>query len=136
MKAKTTLHRMTQGIATLASHYSVADTVSRLQTAIATKGMTLFAVIDQAAEARKVGLTMPATTILFFGNPKGGTPIMVAAPLAALDLPLKVLVWEDAARTVWASYATPAYLAARYGIPPELVQNIAGIEPLVAGAVG
>ena len=127
---------MTQGVATLASRYSVADTISRIQAAIRAKGMTLFSVIDQRAEAQKVGLTMSEETLIIFGSPKGGTPIMVAAPLSALDLPLKALVWQDTAGAVWVSYNTPAYLAARYAIPPELVQNIAGIEPLLAGALG
>ena len=96
--------------------------------------MTLFAKIDFTGDAKKNGLTMPQTMLLVFGNPKGGTPVMVAAPSSALDLPLKVLVAEEADAKVWMSFNSPEYLAARHGIPAELVANIVGIRGLVGAA--
>jgi uncharacterized protein (DUF302 family) len=98
------------------------------------KGVTLFATIDHSGEAAKVGMKMRPTKLLIFGNPKGGTPLMLAAPSSAIDLPLKILVWEDAAGKVWVSYNSPAYLQKRHGFPPDLVQNIAVVEMLAAKA--
>jgi uncharacterized protein (DUF302 family) len=100
--------------------------------------VTLFAVIDHSGEAEKAGLKMPPTKLLIFGNPKAGTLLMLAAPSSAIDLPLKILVWEDARgdanRKVWISYNSPAYLAKRHGLPPELIPTIAVIEGLAAQA--
>jgi uncharacterized protein (DUF302 family) len=112
----------------------VGDTVARLTDLVAAKGMRLFAVIDQAAEARKVGLQLRDTTMVIFGSPVAGTPVMVAAPLAALDLPLKVLVWADGQETK-VSYDAPAAIAGRRGLSPELTANLAGINALTDALV-
>ena len=126
------------GIVNLASHHSVDETVERLKSILQAKGVTLFAIIDHSGEAEKAGMKMPATKLLIFGNPKWGTPLMLASPGSAIDLPLKILVWEDvredSARKVWISYNSPAYLAKRHGLPPELIPNIALIEGLAAQA--
>jgi uncharacterized protein (DUF302 family) len=98
------------------------------------KGITLFAVIDHSGEAEKAGMKMPPTKLLIFGSPKAGTPIMQAAPSAAIDLPLKILVWEDSQQKVWLSWNSPFYLQDRHGFPPELIQNIAVIEQLAVKA--
>ena len=113
---------------------SVGDTVARLTELVAAKGMRLFAVIDQAAEARKVGLQLRDTIMVIFGSPVAGTPVMVAAPLAALDLPLKVLVWADGQETK-VSYDAPAAIARRRGLSPELAANLAGINALTDALV-
>jgi len=99
-----------------------------------TKGVTLFALVDHSGEAAKVGMKMPPTKLLIFGNPKAGTPLMLAAPSVAIDLPLKILVWEDAQGTTWLSYNSPAYLQARHGVPQALLPNIAVVETLVRAA--
>jgi uncharacterized protein (DUF302 family) len=122
------------GIDTVASPRNFADTVAHLESLLATRGLTLFAKIDFSGDARKSGLDMPPTQLLIFGNPKSGTPVMLAGPTAALDLPLKVLVSQDAAGKVWLSYNTPEYLAERHAIPADLVKNIAGVGPLVQTA--
>ena len=123
-------------IVTKLSPRSVADTTARLTSMINDKGMRLFAVIDQAAEARQAGLTLRDTVLVIFGSPAAGTPVMDAAPLSALDLPLKVLIWADGAQTK-VSYYSPAALAARFGLGPGLAAKLAGIGPvtdaLVAG---
>ena len=124
-----------EGIVSVASPYSVAETLQRLTDAIQAKGLTLFARVDHSDEAAKVGLQMQPAHVLIFGAPKGGTPLMVAAPLLALELPLKALVWQSADGQVWVSYTDPAYLASRYGVPAALVPNIAGITPLIQGAL-
>jgi uncharacterized protein (DUF302 family) len=121
-------------IVTKLSPLSVADTVSKLTGMISAKGMKLFALIDQSAEARQVGLTMRETTLVIFGSPAAGTPVMVAAPLAALDLPLKVLAWDDEGQTK-VSYYAPAALAARHHIGPDLAANLAGINALTDALV-
>jgi uncharacterized protein (DUF302 family) len=117
------------GIITKLSPQPVADTVSRLADLIAAKGMKLFAVIDQSAEAARAGLQLRDTTLVIFGSPTAGTPVMEASPLAALDLPLKVLIWDDDGQTK-VSYTAPTWLAARYQLSDKLVANLAGIEPL------
>src|SRR5689334_9074420 len=122
------------GIVDKASHHSVAETVDRLINILQAKGITLFAVIDHSEEAQKVGLKMPATKLLIFGNPRAGTPLMLAAPSIAIDLPLKILVWEDLERTVWLSYNTADYLQNRHGLPRELRGNIAVVETVAAAA--
>lgn len=116
-------------IVTKMSPRSVADTVARLVELVDAKGMRLFAVIDQRAEARQAGLDLRQTTLVMFGSPAAGTPVMAAAPLSALDLPLKVLVWADGHQTK-VSYESPAALAARHRLAPELASNLAGIDAL------
>lgn len=124
------------GIASIPSPYSAEVTVARLKTAIESKGITLFAHVDHGAGARQLGLQMQPAHVLIFGHPKAGTPLMVASPLLALDLPLKVLIWEDAERKVWVSYHTPEFLLEGHAIPADLAKNIAGVEPLVIAALG
>jgi uncharacterized protein (DUF302 family) len=116
-------------VVTKVSPQSVAATVSRLTGILAAKGMKVFAVIDQSEEARGAGMKLRETTLVIFGNPAAGTPVMDAAPLSALDLPLKVLIWADGTRTN-VTYYSPAALAARYGLSAELAANLAGIDPL------
>ena len=122
------------GIIDKLSHHSVGETVEKLKGILRTKEVTLFAMVDHSGEAEKVGMKMRPTKLLIFGSPKAGTPLMQAAPSVALDLPLKILVWEDGQGRVWVSYNSPTYLQERHGIPPELVQNIAVIETLAANA--
>jgi uncharacterized protein (DUF302 family) len=113
---------------------SVADTFVRLLELLAARGMKVFAVIDQQVEAQSVGLPLRPTTLVLFGNPAAGTPVMVAAPLAALDLPLKILVWADGTETK-VSYVSPVALAARYHLTPELARNLAGVDGLTDALV-
>lgn len=120
------------GIVDKASAHSVDETVERLKSILLAKGVNLFALVDHSGEAEKTGMKMPPTKLLIFGNPKAGTPLMLAAPSTAIDLPLKILVWEDANRKVWISYNTPAYLKQRHGLPEELMSNIAVVETLAA----
>jgi uncharacterized protein (DUF302 family) len=108
--------------------------VDKLKGVLQAKGVTLFAVIDHSGEAAKVGLNMRPTKLLIFGNPQGGTPLMVAAPSTAIDLPLKILVWEDAQGKIWVSYNSPEYSQERHGFPEDLVKNIAVVESLAAKA--
>jgi len=122
------------GIVTIPSRQSVDQTVQNLEGILRAKGVKLFALIDHSGEAEKAGMKMRPTKLLIFGNPKGGTPLMIAAPSVALDLPLKILVWEDADGKVQISYNSPGYLQARHGFPPDLVQNIAVVEGLAAKA--
>ncbi len=128
---------MTQknGLIQVASHYSVDETIQRLQAAFAEKGLQVFALIDHSGEAEKVGLKMRPTKVLIFGSPKGGTPLMVAAPSLAIDLPLKALVAEDAQGNVSVTYNDPQYLKARHGVPEELIKNLAGAGVLIAKAM-
>jgi uncharacterized protein (DUF302 family) len=123
-----------EGIVKIPSHHSVDETVDKLKTILKAKGVTLFALVDDSGEAEKVGLKMPPNKLLIFGNPKGGTPLMLAAPSAALDLPLKILVAEDAQGKVWISYNSPEYLKERHGLPENLLQNIAVVQALAAAA--
>ena len=123
-----------EGITTITSHHSVDETVDRLKEILRAKDVTLFALIDHSGEAAKAGMKMPPTKVLIFGNPKAGTPLMLAAPGVALDLPLKILVADDAQGTVSLSYNSPAYLKERYGLPSNLLPNIAVIETLAAKA--
>jgi len=122
------------GVVTKLSPLSVAETVSRLLTLVASKGMKVFAVIDHSREAAKVGLGLRDTKVVVFGSPQAGTPVMQASPLAALDLPLKVLVWADGDQTK-VSYTSPGALAARYDISPELAALLAGIDALTDAVV-
>lgn len=124
------------GIISRPSDHSVDETVEKLKGILASKKITLFALIDHSGEAEKAGIAMRPTKLLIFGNPKAGTPLMLAAPSSAIDLPLKILVWEDAGGKVLISYNSPAYLAERHGLPQELLPVIAGVEALatMAGA--
>jgi uncharacterized protein (DUF302 family) len=130
---KTGLENRT-GIERVASTRGFDETVSHFEQVLAAKGIVLFAKIDFTGDAKRAGLTMPRTMLLVFGNPKGGTPVMVAAPSSALDLPLKVLVSEEADAKVWLSFNAPEYLATRHGIPKEVMANISGIRGLVSAA--
>ena len=122
------------GIVDVPSNHSVDQTVERLKDILQAKGITLFALIDHSGEAEKVGMKMPPTKLLIFGNPKGGTPLMLAAPSVAIDLPLKILVWQDRQGKVWLSYNAPEYLQERHGLPQDLLQNIAVVGALAAKA--
>jgi uncharacterized protein (DUF302 family)/uncharacterized membrane protein YidH (DUF202 family) len=122
------------GIVTIPSHHSVDETVARLEKILQEKGVKLFALIDHSGEAENVGLQMRPTKLLIFGNPKAGTPLMIASPTTAIDLPLKILVSEDANGKVWTAFNGAAYLQARHHLPQDLVQNIAVVETLAAKA--
>jgi len=111
----------TSGIIHARSLYPVGETVAKLTGAINAAGATLFALVDHSGEAARAGLSLRDTKLLIFGNPVGGTPVMVASPLAAIDLPLKILVWQDDEDAVWTSYLDPAWLASRHGLSPELL---------------
>jgi uncharacterized protein (DUF302 family) len=124
------------GLIQIASRHSFAETVEHLQSAFTDKGLQIFAVIDHSGEAEKIGLKMPATKVIIFGSPKAGTPLMVAAPSLAIDLPLKALVAEDADGKVSVAYNDPEYLRERHGVPAELIQNLAGAGMLIAKTVG
>ena len=123
------------GMIRIASRYPADETVRRLQDAIVAKGMQIFTVIDHSGEAEKVGLSMPATKVIVFGSPKGGTPLMVAAPSLAIDLPLKALVAEEAEGKVSVTYNDPECLQKRHGVPADLIRNLAGTGALIAQAV-
>jgi len=118
------------GITAKHSNHSVDDTVDRLKTILQARGVALFALIDHSGEAQKAGMQMRPTKLLIFGSPKAGTPVMLAAPSIAIDLPLKILVWEDDQARVWLSYNDPAYLQQRHHVPEQLLQNIAVAEAL------
>ena len=120
------------GLITHSSQRSVDEIVESLSAILKAKGITLFALIDHSGEAAKVGLSMRPTKLLIFGDPKAGTPLMQASPGSAIDLPLKILVWEDATGQVQITYNSPAYLGARHGLPDELLKSISGVEALVA----
>jgi len=126
---------MSSGIIDVLSRYTVPETLARLQSILKEKALTVFALIDHSGEAEKAGLTMRPTQLLIFGSPKGGTPLMVASPRLAIDLPLKALAWQDEHGQVWLSYNSPEYLQERHGFPAELMKNIAGIAGLVQKAV-
>ena len=123
------------GMIHLSSPYSVPETLARLESILRSRGITVFARIDHSGEAEKVSMKMHPTQLIIFGSPKGGTPVMLASPTAAIDLPLKALVWEDAGGKVWLSYNSADYLKQRHNIPDELVKNIAVIGPLLEGVV-
>jgi uncharacterized protein (DUF302 family) len=122
------------GIVDVPSNHSVDETVDRVKSILQSKGITLFVVVDHSGEAAKVGMKMRPTKLLIFGSPKAGTPLMLAAPSIAIDLPLKILVWEDAEGKVWLSYNSPEYLEKRHKLPPDLVPNIAVVGTLAAKA--
>jgi uncharacterized protein (DUF302 family) len=124
-----------EGAVSSPSPFAVDATLERLKSSVQSHHLTLFAQIDHSDEAERVGLTMPEAHLLIFGSPQAGTPLMIASPLLALELPLKALVWQDQAGQVWVSYDSSAYLASRFAIPAELVKNIAGIDGVIAGAL-
>lgn len=123
------------GLTRVPSPRSVEETVERLESVLKERNLQLFALIDHSGEAEKVGLKMRPTKLLIFGSPKGGTPVMVAAPTIAIDLPLKALVSEDEGGKVWVTYNTPEYLQQRHNVPGDLLKNISGVGALVAKAV-
>jgi uncharacterized protein (DUF302 family) len=120
------------GIISIPSNHSVDQTVEKLKGILEAKGVTLFALIDHSGEAEKAGMKMHPTKLLIFGSPKAGTPLMLAAPSSAIDLPLKILIWEDGQGKVWVSYNSLDYLKERHGLSQELLQNIAAVETLAA----
>jgi uncharacterized protein (DUF302 family) len=122
------------GLVSVPSNHSVDETVANIKNILQAKGIALFVLVDHSGEAEKVGLKMRPTKLLIFGNPKAGTPLMLAAPSIAIDLPLKILVWEDAQGKVWLTYNSPDYLQQRYGLPSNLMQNIAVVATLAAAA--
>ena len=122
------------GIVTIACHHPVNETVAKLEAKMKAKGVKLFALVDHSGEAEQAGMRMRPTKLLIFGNPKAGTPLMIATPTAAIDLPLKILVWEDPAGRSWISYNSPAYLQERHRFSLDFLPNIAVIEVLARAA--
>jgi uncharacterized protein (DUF302 family) len=118
------------GIVHLQIPYSVPETLQRLEALVTAKGLTIFARVDHSGEAAKIGMEMQPTELLLFGSPKSGTPMMIASPTLAIDLPLKALAWQDVDGAVWLSYNSPEYLQQRHEIPESLLQNIAGIRAI------
>jgi uncharacterized protein (DUF302 family) len=124
-----------KGMVHRSSPYCVDETVERLEDALKSLGIPVLARIDHSGGAAAMGIEMKPTKLLIFGNAKAGTPLMLAAPTVALDLPLKALIWEDATGAVWVSYNTPQYLQERHGFPENLMPNIAGIRVIVEEAI-
>jgi len=124
-----------EGIVSRASKYAVPETLDRVDALLQSKGIKIFVRVDHSGEAEKVGLKMPPTQLLIFGNPKGGTQVMLAAPTAAMDLPLKALAWQDADGKVWLSYNDPEYIKKRFGLTDEQIKTIVGIGPLIEQAL-
>jgi uncharacterized protein (DUF302 family) len=122
------------GIIDKLSNHSIEQTVENLKGILQSRGITLFALIDHSGEAEKAGMKMPPTKLLIFGSPKAGTPLMLAAPSSAIDLPLKILIRQDEQGKVWVSYNSPEYLKERHGLPQELLQNISVVQTLAAKA--
>jgi uncharacterized protein (DUF302 family) len=123
-----------KGVIEIPGNHSVDETVAKFRSILESKGVTLFALIDHSGEAEKAGMKMPATKLLIFGNPKAGTPLMLAAPSSAIDLPLKILVREGSDGRTLISYNSSAFLQQRHGFPQELLANIAVVETLAAKA--
>lgn len=123
------------GLITIPSRFSVSETIKELRNAIESHSMTVFALVDHSGEAEKVGMHMAPTQLLIFGNPRGGTPLMQAAPTLAIDLPLKALVWQDDSGRVWVTYNDPEYLQKRHNAPIDLIKNIAGAGTLLQKAL-
>jgi uncharacterized protein (DUF302 family) len=123
------------GLIHIASPHSVPETVQRVESILRAKNLTIFARIDHSGEAEKVGLSMRPTQLIIFGSPRAGTPMMIASPTLAIDLPLKALVWKDAEEKVWISYNDPIYLKRRHNISDELLKNISGVGALLEKAV-
>jgi len=127
---------MYEGIVSIPSQHGVAATVEKLQGILDAAGVKIFALVDHSGEAERAGMHMPNTKLLIFGNPKGGTPLMLAAPTVALDLPLKILVWEDAEGKVWLTYNSVEFIRQRHNLPEKLAANIAVIDALASKAAG
>jgi len=123
------------GLLHLTSPYTVPETIKRVESALQSKGITISCRIDHSGEAEKIGMKMYPTQLLLVGNPKGGTPLMFASPTLAIDLPLKILVWQDAGNKVWLSYNSPEYLQHRHNLPPELQPRIASLGTLLQAVV-
>jgi uncharacterized protein (DUF302 family) len=123
------------GIISRPSKYSVPETLHRLETILTAKGIKIFALVDHSGEAEKAGLKMPPTQLLIFGNPKGGTPVMLAAPTAAIDLPWKALAWQDTSGQVWLSYNDAAYVQRRFGLSDDVMKPLAGLSALIEQAL-
>ena len=119
------------GFASLSSKYAVKETMDKMESALRSKGITIYGRIDQQAEAKKAGLEIKALELLLFGNPKVGIPLIMQEPLSALDLPLKILVWEGEDGQVWVSYNNFSYLQKRWSLPQELIDKISGVEMLI-----
>jgi uncharacterized protein (DUF302 family) len=124
-----------KGVVSKPSAHSVEETIDRLEGVLREKNIHVFARIDQRAEAEKAGLEMPAMELLIFGNPKGGTPLMLAEPTIGIDLPLKAMAWEDRDGKVWLSYNAPEYLQDRFSISEDLIKNISVIGALIEQAL-
>ena len=122
------------GIIDIPSNHTVDEALEKLKGILHAKGITLFALVDHSGEAEKAGIAMRPTKLLIFGSPKAGTPLMLAAPSIAIDLPLKILIWEDAGGKVWLSYNSPEYLLERHGVSNDLLPNIAAVGALAAKA--
>jgi len=118
------------GLVDLPSKHSVDETLDKLRGILASKSIALFTIVDHSGEAAKVGMKMLPTKLVIFGNPKAGTPVMIASPSSAIDLPLKILIWEDDHGKVWITYNSPAYLQQRHNVPAEVLPNISVIEVL------
>ena len=123
-----------EGIVNLPTQSSVDETITRLQAMLQEKSVQIFALIDHSGEAKRAGIEMRPTKLLIFGNPKAGTPLMLATPSIAIDLPLKLLVWEDAGGQVWISYNTPEYLQKRHALPQNLSDALGAVEALAKNA--
>jgi uncharacterized protein (DUF302 family) len=123
------------GILSKPSKYSVPETLHRLETILTAKGIQVFALVDHSGEAEKAGLKMPPTQLLIFGNPKGGTPVMLANPTAAIDLPWKALAWQDADGQVWLSYNDAAYIQRRFGLNDDVMKPLAGLAAVIEQAL-
>ena len=123
------------GVMDVASRHTVDETIALIEAALTAKGIAVFCQIDHSGEAQRAGLTMRPTKLLLFGSPKAGTPVMVAAPSIAIDLPLKALIWEDGKGRVRVSYNSPGYLQRRHGVPDDLIANLAATGPLLQAAV-
>jgi uncharacterized protein (DUF302 family) len=128
------IEQQAEGIQSITSRYSVSETVERLKSLLESKGAKIFTVIDHSGEAEKAGLAMPDTKLIVFGNPKAGTAVMLAAPLSAIDLPLKLLVWQDTGGSVCVSYTRPEFLQQRYKLPAEVMAPLAAVPSLAAAA--
>ena len=124
-----------EGIVSKPSKYSVPETLHRLETILTAKGIKIFTLVDHGGEAEKAGLKMPPSQLLIFGNPKGGTPVMLASPTSAIDLPWKALAWQDATGQVWLSYNDAAYIQRRYGLSDDIVKPLAGLGALIEQAL-
>ena len=119
------------GMVHLSSPYSVPETIQRIEALLQERGLAIFCRVDHSGEAEKAGLKMRPTQLILFGNPAVGTPVMVASPSIAIDLPLKALIWEEADGKVWVSYNSPEYLKQRHNVPAELVKNISAVGPIL-----